>query len=76
MGASQTAPGRATGWLDVLEPLLGPAEPCFWPSETDAERLRALAATGASFGGRNLKFDVRATQEADATRVLKALTAA
>jgi 3-deoxy-D-manno-octulosonic-acid transferase len=44
-------------------------------SETDAERLRALGCKPERvLVAGNLKFDVRATQEADATRVLKALT--
>jgi 3-deoxy-D-manno-octulosonic-acid transferase len=43
-------------------------------SETDAERLKAIgcAPERVSVAG-NLKFDVRAAQEADATRLLKAL---
>jgi 3-deoxy-D-manno-octulosonic-acid transferase len=43
-------------------------------SELDAERLRALGcpAEGVSVAG-NLKFDVRAVEEAEATRLLRAL---
>ena len=43
-------------------------------SETDAERLKAIGCLPeqVSVAG-NLKFDVRATAEADATRLLKAL---
>jgi 3-deoxy-D-manno-octulosonic-acid transferase len=43
-------------------------------SETDAERLRAIGCLPerVSVAG-NLKFDVRAAQEADATRLLKVL---
>jgi 3-deoxy-D-manno-octulosonic-acid transferase len=43
-------------------------------SETDAERLRALGCRpGRVSVAGNLKFDVRAAQEADATRLLKTL---
>jgi 3-deoxy-D-manno-octulosonic-acid transferase len=43
-------------------------------SETDAERLRTLGCTtGRVSVAGNLKFDVRAAQEADATRRLKAM---
>jgi 3-deoxy-D-manno-octulosonic-acid transferase len=43
-------------------------------SEVDAERLRALGCTAdrVSVAG-NLKFDIRAAEEAEATRLLKAL---
>jgi 3-deoxy-D-manno-octulosonic-acid transferase len=46
-------------------------------SETDAERLRAIGCRPArvSVAG-NLKFDVRAANQSDATRLLKALTPA
>jgi len=45
-------------------------------SETDAERLKVIgcAPDRVSVSG-NLKFDVRAAQQADATRLLKTLTA-
>ncbi len=39
-------------------------------TETDAERLRELGCEHVTVGG-NLKFDVRATEEADATRLLQ-----
>jgi 3-deoxy-D-manno-octulosonic-acid transferase len=39
-------------------------------SETDAGRLRELGCERVTVGG-NLKFDVRATEEADATRLLR-----
>ena len=39
-------------------------------SEVDAERLRALGCGDVSVAG-NLKFDVRATEEAEATRLLR-----
>ena len=39
-------------------------------SETDAARLRELGCEHVTVGG-NLKFDVRATQEAEATRLLR-----
>ncbi len=39
-------------------------------TEVDAERLRALGVERAMVGG-NLKFDVRATVEAEATRLLR-----
>ena len=43
-------------------------------TEVDAERLRALGCAGAVVGG-NLKFDVRAAVEAEATRRLRELGA-
>ena len=43
-------------------------------TEVDAERLRALGCVGATVGG-NLKFDVRATVEAEATKRLRDLGA-
>jgi 3-deoxy-D-manno-octulosonic-acid transferase len=39
-------------------------------SDVDAERLRALGCTRVSVAG-NLKFDVRAAEEAEATRLLR-----
>ena len=39
-------------------------------TETDAERLRVLGCERVTVGG-NLKFDVRATEEAGATRLLR-----
>jgi 3-deoxy-D-manno-octulosonic-acid transferase len=39
-------------------------------SETDAERLRMLGCERVTVGG-NLKFDVRATEEAEAARLLR-----
>ena len=39
-------------------------------SETDAERLRELGCERVTVGG-NLKFDVRATEEVEATRLLR-----
>jgi 3-deoxy-D-manno-octulosonic-acid transferase len=49
-------------------------EPVLAQSETDAERLRALGCReeAVSVAG-NLKFDVRASQEAEATRRLRAV---
>jgi 3-deoxy-D-manno-octulosonic-acid transferase len=59
----------------LWQPLLGRLSRVLAQSETDAERLRALGCKPERvLVAGNLKFDVRATQEADATRVLKALT--
>jgi 3-deoxy-D-manno-octulosonic-acid transferase len=59
-------------WL--WRPFLGPLSRVLAQSETDAERLRAIGCTAdrVSVAG-NLKFDVRAAAEADATRQLKEL---
>ena len=75
MRASPTAPGRATGgcagcgglFLSRLSRVLA-------QSETDAERLKAIGCQPerVTVAG-NLKFDVRAAEEAEATRLLKAL---
>jgi 3-deoxy-D-manno-octulosonic-acid transferase len=56
------------------QPLLGRLGSVLAQTETDAERLRALGCPPlrVTVAG-NLKFDVRAAQEADATRQLKAL---
>lgn len=57
----------------VWRPMLGRLARVLAQSETDAERLRAIGCTvdRVSVTG-NLKFDVRATEEAEATRQLKA----
>ena len=59
----------------LWQPLLGRLSLVLAQSETDAERLRALGRKPERvLVAGYLKFDVRATQESDATRVLKALT--
>ena len=60
----------------LWKPLLGRLGPVLAQSQTDAERLIALgcAAERVSVAG-NLKFDVRAAEEAEATRLLKAKSA-
>jgi 3-deoxy-D-manno-octulosonic-acid transferase len=63
---------RRLRWL--WKPFLERLSRVLAQSETDAERLKAIGclAERVSVAG-NLKFDVRATEEADATRMLKAL---
>jgi 3-deoxy-D-manno-octulosonic-acid transferase len=58
------------------KPLLGPLGSVLAQSETDAERLIAIgcALRRVAVAG-NLKFDVRAAEEAEATRLLKASAA-
>lgn len=58
----------------LWKPILGQIRRVLAQSEIDAERLKAIgcAPERVSVAG-NLKFDVRATEEADATRMLKAL---
>lgn len=60
----------------LWRPLLRPLRLLLAQSDTDAERLRALgcAADRVSVSG-NLKFDVRAAQESEATRLLRAAAA-
>jgi len=62
---------RALRWL--WRPFLGKLNAVLAQSAVDAERLRAIGcrAETVSVAG-NLKFDVRAAQEAEATRQLKA----
>ncbi len=57
----------------LWRPLLSPLRLALAQSEADAERLRALgcAPDRVTVSG-NLKFDVRAAQEAEATRLLRA----
>jgi 3-deoxy-D-manno-octulosonic-acid transferase len=57
----------------LWQPLLGRIDQVLAQSETDAQRLIAIGcrAERVTVSG-NLKFDVRAAQEAEATRVLKA----
>jgi 3-deoxy-D-manno-octulosonic-acid transferase len=59
------------------KPMLGRLSRVLAQSETDAERLRAIGcrAERVTVAG-NLKFDVRAAEEVDATRILKAQGAA
>jgi 3-deoxy-D-manno-octulosonic-acid transferase len=59
----------------LWRPILGRISRVLAQTETDAVRLRALGCRPevVSVAG-NLKFDVRATQEAEATRLLKALS--
>ena len=60
----------------LWKPLLGRLGPVLAQSETDAERLIAIGcATERVAVAGNLKFDVRAAEEADATRLLKAKSA-
>jgi 3-deoxy-D-manno-octulosonic-acid transferase len=58
----------------LWHPFLSQISQVLAQSETDAERLKAIgcAPERVSVAG-NLKFDVRAAQKADATRLLKAL---
>jgi 3-deoxy-D-manno-octulosonic-acid transferase len=56
----------------LWRPILGRLTRVLAQTETDAERLRALGCERVSVGG-NLKFDVRATREAEATRLLQGL---
>jgi 3-deoxy-D-manno-octulosonic-acid transferase len=61
---------RRMRWL--WRPLLRPLRGALAQSETDAERLRAIGcAPDRVVVAGNLKFDVRAAQEAEATRLLK-----
>ncbi len=57
----------------LWRPILSKLSRVLAQSETDAERLRAIgcAPERVSVAG-NLKFDVRAAQESEATRILKA----
>ena len=56
----------------LWRPLLRPLRLALTQSETDADRLRALGCTPdrVAVSG-NLKFDVRAAQESEATRLLR-----
>ena len=56
----------------LWQPILGRLERVLAQTETDAKRLTALGCRPdrVAVGG-NLKFDVRATQEAEATRLLR-----
>jgi 3-deoxy-D-manno-octulosonic-acid transferase len=76
MPASPTAPGRATGGCAGCGGLSQPLSRVLAQSETDAERLKAIGCLPerVTVAG-NLKFDVRAAEEAEATRLLKALAA-
>ncbi len=58
----------------LWKPLLGQIDRVLAQSETDAERLKAIGCRPdrVAVAG-NLKFDVRAVNEADATRLLKGL---
>jgi 3-deoxy-D-manno-octulosonic-acid transferase len=64
---------RKLRWL--WKPLLSRLSAVLAQSHTDAERLRAIGcrAERVSVAG-NLKFDVRAAQEAEATRLIRKLT--
>jgi len=59
----------------LWRPFLSPIARVLAQSETDAERLKAIGCLPerVSVAG-NLKFDVRAAKEADATRLLKVLS--
>jgi len=60
----------------LWKPFLGRLSRVLAQSETDAERLRAIGCkTDAVSVAGNLKFDVRAGSEAEATRQLKAMAA-
>jgi 3-deoxy-D-manno-octulosonic-acid transferase len=62
---------RRLRWL--WKPFLGRLSRVLAQSETDAERLRAIGCQTARVAvAGNLKFDVRAAEEADATRMLRA----
>lgn len=58
----------------LWQPVLGQLSSVLAQTETDAERLKAIGCRPdrVSVAG-NLKFDVRAAQEAEATRLLKTL---
>jgi 3-deoxy-D-manno-octulosonic-acid transferase len=59
----------------LWRPILGRISRVLAQTETDAARLRALGCrTEIVTVAGNLKFDVRATKEAEATRLLKALS--
>ncbi len=75
MPASPTAPGRATGACAFSGAHSSHALAACWPkAQTDAERLLAIGCRPESVTvAGNLKFDVRAAQEADATRILKSI---
>ena len=73
MPASATVPGRATGCLRRLwRPFLSRLSRVLAQSETDAERLKAIGCLPerVTVAG-NLKFDVRAADEAEATALKK-----
>jgi len=63
---------RRLRWL--WKPFLSRLSAVLTQSETDAERLKAIgcAPDRVTVNG-NLKFDVRATEEAEATRILKSI---
>jgi 3-deoxy-D-manno-octulosonic-acid transferase len=65
---------RMLRWL--WRPILGRLSRVLAQTQTDADRLLALGCQPelVSVAG-NLKFDVRVTEEADATRILKSMTA-
>ena len=54
----------------LWQPFLSRLRSVLAQSETDAERLRKLGCKRVTVGG-NLKFDVRAALEADATRLMR-----
>ena len=56
----------------LWRPILGRLTRVLAQTETDAERLRALGCGGVAVGG-NLKFDVRASRESSATKLLEEL---
>jgi 3-deoxy-D-manno-octulosonic-acid transferase len=59
----------------LWRPILSPISRVLAQTETDATRLRALGCrTEIVTVAGNLKFDVRATKEAEATRLLKGLS--
>ena len=63
---------RKARWF--WQPLLSRLSVALAQSETDAERLRAMGCVSARVQvSGNLKFDVKATEEADATRLLRSL---
>jgi 3-deoxy-D-manno-octulosonic-acid transferase len=58
----------------LWRPILGRLSSVLAQSETDAERLKAIGCLpGRVSVAGNLKFDVRAAEEAEATRVLRAI---
>jgi 3-deoxy-D-manno-octulosonic-acid transferase len=63
---------RYRGLRRLWKPFLSRLSAVLAQSTLDAERLHAIGCSNVSIAG-NLKFDVRAPQESDATRLLKAL---
>ena len=75
MPASPTAPGRATGGCASSGGRSSHASAACWPRArpTPSACSRSAAVRNRVTVAGNLKFDVRAAQEADATRLLKSI---